>query len=341
MADPHELPPPALLTNLIFGKCVTQAVAVAAHLGVADRLKDGPRTADAIAPACGAQPDALHRLLRALATVGVVVEHADRTFSLTPVGDCLRTDGPSSLAAMAKLFGEGWHSAAWADLLQSVKTGESAFPRVHGEPGFAWMRSHPREAEVFHEAMTGFSTMTAFVVASTYDFSSAKTIVDIGGGHGFLLSTILRQHPQARGILFDLPDTVAGAKDPIAAAGLAGRCEVVGGDFFQSVPAGGDVYMLQHIIHDWDDDASVKILAGCAAGLAPGGRVLVIETVLPPPGVPSFAKVLDLEMLVVSDGGRERTEREYATLFERAGLQLDRVTPTPAPVAILEATRPG
>lgn len=325
--------------NLVFGKCLTQAVSVAAHLGIADRLKDGPRTAEALAPVCGANADALHRLMRALATVGVFVEHPDRTFSLTPVGDCLRTDVPTSLASMAKFFGEGWHSAAWADLLTSVKTGESAFARVHGEPAFLWADSHPKESAVFNEAMTSISTMSAHAVASTYDTSSATTIIDVGGGHGLFLSTLLRANPKARGILFDMPKVVEGAKTPIAEAGLASRCEIVGGDFFASVPAGGDLYTLKHIIHDWDDDASVTILSHCAKGLAPGGRVILVEAVLPPPGVPSFGKILDLEMLVIADGGRERTEAEYGKLFERAGLTLTRVIPTPSPMSIVEATR--
>jgi SAM-dependent methyltransferase len=325
--------------NLVFGKCLTQAVSVAAHLRVADHLKDGPRTAEALAPVCEANADALYRLLRALATVGVLVEHPDRTFSLTPVGECLRTDVPTSLASMAKFFGEGWHHAAWADLLTSVRTGESAFARVHGEPAFEWVATHPREAQVFNEAMTSISTMSAFAVASTYDLSAAKTIVDVGGGHGFFLSALLLANRNAKGVLFDMPQVVAGAKQPIAEGGLAGRCEIVGGDFFASVPSGADVYTLKHIIHDWDDDASVKILANCAAGLAPGGRVVLVEAVLPPAGVPSFAKILDLEMLVMSDGGRERTEADYARLFERAGLRLARVVPTPSPMSIVEATR--
>jgi predicted O-methyltransferase YrrM len=325
--------------NLVFGKCVTQAVSVAAHLRLADHLKDGPRTAEALAPVCEANADALHRLLRALATVGVFVEHPDRTFSLTPVGECLRSDAPTSLASMAKFFGEGWHSAAWADLLTSVRTGESAFARVHGEPAFAWVAKHPRESQVFNEAMTSISTMSAFGVASTYDLSTAKTIVDIGGGHGFFLSTLLLANPNARGVLFDLPHIVEGARQPLAAGGLAERCEIVGGDFFESVPTGGDVYTLKHIIHDWDDDDSVKILSRVAAVLPAGGRVVLVEAVLPPAGVPSFGKILDLEMLVVSDGGRERTEAEYARLFERAGLRLVRIVPTPSPMSILEASR--
>ncbi len=324
--------------NLVFGKCLTQAVSVAAHLRLADLLKDGARSAAAVAPECGAHADALYRLMRALSTAGVLVEHADRTFSLTPVGECLRTDVPTSLASMAKFFGEGWHSAAWADLLTSVKTGASAFARVHGVPAFQWTETHPREAEVFNEAMTSISTMSAFAVASTYDLSSAATIVDVGGGHGFFLATLLQANPKARGILFDLPKVVAGAKEGVAAAGLASRCEIVGGDFFASVPTGGDVYTLKHIIHDWDDDACVTILGHCKAGLAPGGRVILVEAVLPPPGVPSFGKILDLEMLVIADGGRERTEPEYAALFERAGLKLTRVIPTPSPMSILEAT---
>jgi precorrin-6B methylase 2 len=229
--------------------------------------------------------------------------------------------------------------SSWTELLHAVRTGESAFKHVYGEPVFQWALKHPKETAIFQEAMTSISTVAAQAVVNTYDFSKAKTIVDVGGGHGFLLSSVLRANPNARGILFDMPEVVDGAKHTIAGNGLDGRCEIVGGDFFRAVPSGADVYMLKHIIHDWSDEDSTKILSHCAAGLAPNGRVLIIEAVLPPAGVPAFGKIIDLEMLVMTDGGRERTEGEYGALLSRAGLKLSRVIPTQSPVAIVEATK--
>ena len=335
----HELPPPAVMMNLIAGKFVTHLVAAAAHMGIADRLKDETKSADEIAKGAGTDADATYRVMRALAMVGVLVEHEGKRFSLTPVGACLRTDVPGSLSGMAKFMGEGFHSAAWAETMHSVRTGKSGFVKAHGASLFEWATKHREQAEVFNRAMTSFSEATAPLVVKTWDFSKAKRIADVGGGHGYLLSTILRANANAQGVLYELPQVAEGAKSAIASAGLASRCEVVAGDFFEGAPHGCDVYVLKHIIHDWSDEASVKILSNVAKAMAPGGTVLLVEQVLTPPGVPHFAKLLDIEMLVMTDGGRERTEAEYAALFARAGLKLVRVVPMPSPVAVIEAVR--
>lgn len=338
MVNPgREGPPAAVLMNLITSKFVTHAVAAAAHFKIADQLKDGPQTAEVIAHAVGAHPPSMYRLMRALAMVGVLTEDEGHVFALTPVGAGLRTDVPASLAAVATFMGQPWHDALWSDLAHSVRTGESAARHQYGETGFEWMAKHPAEAAIFHEGMTSLSAIAGEAVVRAYDFSRFKVIADVGGGHGVLLSAILRSHPSLRGVLFDQPAVVEGARARMAEAGLSARCEIVGGDFFQTLPFGCDAYLLKHILHDWSDEGCVHILRRCAANMAKGGRVLVIEQILTPPGVPGFAKLLDLEMLVATEGGRERTDSELAALFAHAGLELTRCVPTESPVVIVEA----
>lgn len=325
-----------MLMKLMAGKCITAALAAAARLRVADHLKDGPRSAEDIAPAAGAHPPSLYRLMRALATVGVLEEHADRRFALTPVGTFLRTDVPGSLAAMAELFGEPLQWAAWAELTDAVRTGTCAFENVHRMSVYDAVATHPGLAATFNAAMTGMSAQLVRSIVAAYDFSRFATIADVGGGLGLVLTAILEANPAVRGVLFDRPSVVEGARQRVADAGLLGRCELVGGDFFETAPAGCDAYLLKNVLHDWDDDAGVRILGRCAAHMARAARVLVLEQVLPPAGVPSFSKIADLEMLVATRG-RERTDAEFAELFARAGLRLERCLPTLGPLQILEA----
>jgi SAM-dependent methyltransferase len=331
------MPPQALLMSLITGRFMTQSLGVVAELRIADQLEDGPLDADELARRTGAHGPSVYRLLRALSMVGLFTEHEGQRFSLTPAGELLRTDAPGSLAGMARFMSQGWHAQAWAAMPESVRTGEPGFIKAFGTPMFKWFVDHPTEAQIFHEAMTGFSGALAQAVLAAYDFSRFATIADIGGGHGTLLAAILAKTPGAKGTVFDLPQVVQGAQPILEKAGVAARCQTIGGDFFASVPAGFDAYVLKHIIHDWSDAAAAKILRQCAAGLNPGGRVLLVEMVVPPPGVPSFAKMLDLEMLVMTEGGRERTEPELRALFAESGLELERIVSTPAPVSVIEA----
>jgi len=333
----HGMPPQAQLMNLITGRFMTQSVGVVAELRLADHLKDGPLGADELARRAGAHGQSVYRLLRALSMVGLFTEHEGHRFSLTPAGELLRTDVPGSLAGMARFMSQGWHAQAWAEMPASVRTGEPGFVAAFGVPMFKWFADHPPEAQIFHDAMTAFSGALAQAVLAVYDFSRFATIADIGGGHGTLLAAILAKAPAAKGAVFDLPQVVAGASRTLEKSGVAARCQTIGGDFFASVPAGYDAYVLKHIIHDWSDVAAIKILRSCAAGLNPGGRVLLVEMVVPPPGVPSFAKMLDLEMLVMTEGGRERSEAEFRALFAEAGLELERIVPTQAPVSVIEA----
>lgn len=335
-AGPEQAAPPDVaLAQLVFGKCVSMAISVAAKLRIADKLAAGPRSAADLARETGAHAPSLYRLLRALAGVGVFAEDADGRFRLTPMAEYLRTGVPGSLRGVADYCGSDWSWRAWGHLLDSVRTGETAFDRVFGEPCFDYLAKHPEDSAVFNEGMTGFSSMVAPAVAEAYDFSKFGTVVDVGGGHGILLTTILKSFPTVRGVVFDAPHVVEGATEPIRAAGLADRCRTEGGDFFRVVPAGGDAYLMKHIIHDWPDDKATTILKNCRKAVNPGGKLLLVEIVIKPGNEPDVGKIIDLEMLVLPSG-RERTEAEYAKLFAGAGWKLTRVVPTKSPMQVVE-----
>jgi hypothetical protein len=333
MAAPN-LPPHAQLSGLLSGYWLAQAVSVVAKLGVADAIASGKKNVDEIAKAVGAHPGALHRVLRALASVGVFAEGAPREFALTPVGELLKS-GPGSSRPMAIFLGEPYHSKAHADLYESVRTGQPAFERVHGMNAFEFFTKEPAAAKTFDEAMTSNTAGQSAAVVASYDFSGIGTLVDVAGGQGALLAAILDKNPSIKGVLFDMPHVVPAATASFAKRGLAARTQVVPGDFFESVPA-GDAYIMKHIIHDWDDERCVKILSSCRRALTGKGKVLVVDCVIPPGNDPHFGKLLDLEMLLMTSGGKERTEAEFRALFEKAGLTLSRVVPTPAGVSIVE-----
>jgi hypothetical protein len=333
---PSQTPPDAVLMQLLVGKCISMAISVVAKLRVADLLADGPRAVADLAAQTKTHAPSLYRVLRTLASVGVFAEQADGRFALTPMGEYLRTGVKGSLRGLADFWGSDSSWRAWGHLLEAVQTGRTAFDDVFGEPVFDYLGKHPDESAIFNEAMTGFSSKIAPAVAEAYDFAAFKTVVDVGGGHGVLLNTILQAYAGVNGILFDSPHVVAGAEDAIRKAGLTGRCRAVGGDFFQSVPTGGDAYLMKHIIHDWPDDRAATILRNCRNGVNHGGRLLLIEGVITPGNAADLGKVFDLEMLVFPSG-RERTEAEYRQLLAGAGWRLSRVLPTESPTQILEA----
>jgi 2-polyprenyl-3-methyl-5-hydroxy-6-metoxy-1,4-benzoquinol methylase len=333
---PSQTAPDVALAQLVFGKCIAMAVSVAAKLRVADLLADGPKPLADLARKTNTHAPSLYRLLRALAGAGVFAEQVDGRFALTPMGEYLRTGVKGSLRGVADYCGSDWSWRTWGQLLETVRTGRTAFDSVFGEPCFDYLAKHPDDSAVFNEGMTGFSSNIAPAVAEAYDFSPFKTVVDVGGGHGVLLNTILQAYSGVNGIVFDSPHVVVGAEDAIRKAGLTGRCRAVGGDFFQGVPAGGDAYLLKHIIHDWPDDKAATILRNCRKGVNPGGKLLLVEIVLAPGNAPDLGKVLDLEMLVIASG-RERTEAEYRQLLAGAGWRLTRVLPTKSPTQIVEA----
>jgi hypothetical protein len=333
---PSQTPPDAALVQLVFGKCISMAISVVAKLRVADLLADGPKTLADLAAETKTHAPSLYRILRTLAAAGVFTEEVDGRFALTPMGEYLRTGVRGSLRGMADFFGSDWSWRAWGHLLETVQTGRPAFDSVFGEPVFDYLGKHPDESAVFNEGMTGFSSNIAPAVAEAYNFSGFKTVVDVGGGHGVLLNTILQAHPGVNGIVFDSPHVVVGAEDAIHKAGLRERCRAVGGDFFQSVPAGGDAYLMKHIIHDWPDNRATTILRNCRKAVNPGGKLLLVELVIAPGNAADFAKVIDLEMLAIASG-QERTEVEYRQLLAGAGWRLTRVIPTKSPTQIIEA----
>jgi hypothetical protein len=332
-----EVSPQEEMDRLLTGYRLAQALFVAAKLGLADLLKAGSRTADALATATQAHPRSLYRLLRALASAGVFAEDDQHCFRLTPLAECLQSDAPGSQRAMAILVGEMLYPA-WGELLYSVQTGKVAFDKIHGQPVFKYLAQHPEQARLFDEAMVGIHGRETAAMLDAYDFSGVRVLADIGGGNGSVLTAILRQFPAMRGILFDLPGVAERARANIKAAGLEGRCQVVGGDFFESVPAGADTFLLRHILHDWEDDEAMRILRSVHTAMGKGGRLLVVECVLLPGNEPSFGKLLDLAMLLIP-GGRERTEEEYRILYEASRFSLTRIVPTKAAVSVIEGSK--
>ena len=326
------------LMELAISAMVGQAIHVAARLGIADLLAGGPKTPAALAAATGTHADTLHRLLRALASRGVVAEDAEGRFALTPVAEGLRSAVSGSLRAYAAMLGEDWIWRAWGELSYSVRTGGCAFERVFGTDVFSYLADHPGPARSFDAAMTSRTGQEAAAVTAAYPWPSTGTIVDVGGGHGALLASILARCPGARGVLFDLPHVIAAARGgPADAAGLRTRCELVAGSFFESVPAGGDLYLLKRVIHDWDDERAVAILRNCRAAMHGAARLLVVDHVLSPGNEPSLGKWLDLQMLVLTPGGRERDEVRFRALLEAAGLRLERTLPAGPTASLVEA----
>ena len=335
---PQTRPPSARLLDMIFGFALARSIAVAAQFKVADQLHDGPRTADEIAAAVNVHPRSLYRLLRALAGAGIFSEDKDGRFSQTELSELLRSDVPESLRGFAEMMADDVNFEAWAQLPYSIESGQPAFPHKNGMPFFAWLEQNPVVAERFHNAMTSLSAGAVVAVINAYDFSGIKKLVDVGGGHGLLLASVLAKYPDVKGILFDDPNVVAGAKDVLGPHGVADRCETVGGDFFKTAPAGGDAYILKHIMHDWSDDECVTILRHCYNGMTEGGKVVIVEMVVPEPNVGGISKFLDLQMLVFLTG-RERTGPEYRDLLKRAGFEMTRIVPTNSPYSVIEGVK--
>ena len=335
--DHDDEDPAAALARLASGFCAARAVQVAARLGLADGLRDGPRHPADLAAATGTHPDALGRLMRALAGLGVLASDALGRYRLTPMGELLRGDAPGSLRDFVARFGEPEYWRAWGALDHSIATGRPAFDAVFGARLFDHLARNPEAAARFHAGMGGGSARAAAaVVAALGDLGGVDTVVDVGGGHGALLAAVLRANPEARGVLFELPQVAEAGRAALAAAGLAGRSRVETGDFFEAVPAGGDLYLLQRIVHDWDDAEAVRLLGNVRAAMPAHARLLLVEAVVRPGDAPSHAKMLDLNMLVLV-GGRERTEEEYRALLQAAGLALRRVLPATADTNVLEA----
>lgn len=329
------LPPPVQLFLMSEGVVVSTALSLAAELGIADLLAAGPRSSEELAQTTSTHARSLHRVLRLLSSVGVFTEVQPGRFALTPLGECLRTGVPGSMRSWLRMVGLKVWFHTYGDALHSLRTGEPAFARSVGEEFFDYLASHPAESEIFNAAMSDFGQGVAAAVVQGYDFSAVDTAVDVGGGNGSFISAILRANPRMTGILFDLPLVAESARTSIAAAGLAKRCVVASGDFFTSIPAGGDAYVLRWIIHDWDHDRALTILRNCRDAMKRTGRLLVVETVIPAGDEPHPGKLVDFVMLTAL-GGQERTAEEYAQLLDEAGFQLKRIVPTASPMSVIE-----
>jgi len=312
-------------------RLISEAIHVAAALGVADLLAAGPKSADELSKVIGASAPSFRRVMRALASFGIFSQDSDGRFALAPMGELLKRDMPGSLHSAAFLFGGETGTSTVRLFLECVKTGRSATHMLTGGKGsFEWVQSDPELTKLFNAVMTSFSALHMTGLLEAYDFSQAKKIVDVGGGHGKILSEILKENAGQRGVLFDLPHAFEGGKNTIAQAGLADRCEVVSGDFFVSVPAGADLYLLSRVIHDWDDEKTVAILKVVRAAIAPHGRLILLETMLRPDGNTVSPLLSDLNMLLIT-GGCERTEEEYRALYRAAGFELTRTVATKSP----------
>jgi len=332
---PHET-----MLSLLTMYWVSQMLHSVAQLGVADVLAEKPLAPDAIAKQVGAHAPFLRRVLRALASVGVFAEDARGRFRLTPLGQTLRADRPGSLRDFALMIAADYNWSSWTSLPHALETGANSFERTHGVPMFAYLQKHADKERAFAASMASISGTENAAIARAYAFGRFAQLVDVGGAHGHLLATILRRHKKLRGVLFDQPQVVASARDGgfIRAPDVRERCEVAGGSFFESVPAGADGYVMKYIIHDWDDEKSMRILGHCRDAMTPEGRVLVVDHVIPQGNSASWAKLLDVNMMV-GPGGQERTREEFRALFARVGLRLARVIQTSCPLSILEAVR--
>ena len=333
------LSPDVQILQMTLAPFVTQALYVAAKLGIADLLVDAPKTAAELAAATNTDERSLYRVLRALASAGVFSETAPRTFANTPASETLRTDAPNSTRYFVMFIGEEPHWRNIGNTMYSVKTGKPCWEHVHGEPVFSYMFNTNKElGEIFNQSMVSFSHQDIGPVMSAYDFSGVTTLADIAGGYGHLLAAILKKYPAMKGVLFEVPQLLEGARGFLAQSGVADRLELVSGDFCKDIPVRADVYMLKHIIHDWYDDTCTTILHHIRQYMPDNGRVLIIDSVIPLGNEPHMKKVLDIEMLI-APGGVERTAEEFETLLNNSGFRLNRIIPTASANSIIEAVK--
>ncbi len=338
MPDPHtpSLPPHTQLVQMGTAHWMSHVLYVAAKLSLADHLAKRPEGIDDLAAITKTHSPSLGRFLRTLGHLGLVTEDGAGRFTLTPLGEALKTGAPGSARAAILTLASPWMANGWTRLLQSVQTGQPGLEQTLGMPIFDWLAEHPDEASLFSETMVSFHGTEPAAVATAYDFSAMNTVVDIGGATGNLLAAILSRYTTVRGILYDLPHVVRDAPSLLQAREVADRVTITSGSFFDGVPSGGDAYLLSHIIHDWTEVQCLRILGHCRSAMAPSSRVLIIEMVLPSGNTPHPGKMLDM-MMLVGPGGQERTEPEYRTLLSKAGLRLTRVVPTNSAVSIVEA----
>ncbi|HSU31556.1 MAG TPA: methyltransferase [Bryobacteraceae bacterium] len=333
--EPASLPAPAVFLQLLLGKHITYSLSAIARMGVADHMDTAPVQIDELARKTGANPPSLYRVMRMLASVGVFEEVPEKSFRLTPVGQLLKTDAPGSLRYSAIQFGDQWSTRPWEHFTETVRTGENGVRKAYGKDIFELFVDLPEQAEVFNRSMTNISAAMVEPIASAYDFSSIDRLADVGGGHGMLLASILTRHPHMQGVLYDLPEVVASAGAKPHLAGCEARVRIESGSFFEHVPSGCDAYIMKFILHDWSDDHCRQILSATRKEFPTNGRILVCEQIVA--DGPGLAKLVDIEMLAMTVGGKERTLAEFSDLFSSAGLRLTEVFRTESPLCILEA----
>jgi hypothetical protein len=337
MSSPPD--PAEQVLQVATGYMASAALYTAIALNIADHVASGPKSAAELAHLTRADEDALYRILRLLASLGIFAETSSRTFGLTPAAELLRRDVPGSLRGMAFFLPDPLHLRVYANLMDSIMTGKPAVETTVGMPVFEYLAKNPEYSKVFNDAMTALSAPVIGAALEAYDFGQFGTIVDVAGGHGEVLMSILKKHPGVHGVLTDVGHVIEGARPRIASAGLGQRCQAVPCDFFQAVPEGGDAYVMKHIIHDWDDARATTILKNIAAAMGPKrGKVVLLESIIAAGDGPDFGKFLDIEMLTWP-GGRERSESEFRTLFAGAGFELTKIVPTKSPLSVVEAVR--
>jgi O-methyltransferase domain len=335
-AQSPQTPPPLVLMQLLFGKQLTYSLSGVARLGIADHMDGKPKPVAEIAAKAGADQASLYRVMRMLASFGVFKEEPERKFALTPVGMLLKSNAPGSLRSMAMMFGEEFSTRAYEHIAECIRTGGDGVTEAYGKHIWEVLAERPRQCETFQQAMTNSTSVAADAIVEAYDFAGIERIADVGGGHGLLLAAILRATPELKGVLFDRPEVV-GHVPKERFAGCEDRIALEAGSFFERVPDGCDAYILKHIIHDWSDEHCRTILGLMRDKLPKHGRVLVCEMVVTDEPGPTPAKLLDIEMLVMTVGGKERTPEEFAALFAASGFRLKRIVPTTRPVAVIEA----
>jgi hypothetical protein len=325
-----------LIGQLLFGKQMTYCLSGVARFGVADHMSATPMAVEEIAGKTGAHAPSLYRVMRMLASMGVFKEERGKRFALTPAGELLKSDAPGTMRYHAMMLGDEWTMRAYEHFTDCLRTGQNGVSKAYGRHLFDVLAERPEQSDTFQAAMTSSSTIEGKAVIGAYDFSGIKRLADLGGGHGVLLASILRRYPQMQGVLFDRAEIIAGIpKDQFT--GCEGRINIEGGSFFERVPDGCDAYIMKHIIHDWDDEQCRTTLKLMRDKLPTDGRVLVCEMVVTDEPGPTSAKVLDIMMLVITMGGKERTKDEFAELFASSGLRLNRIVPTEGPICVIEA----
>jgi hypothetical protein len=328
------------LSEMIMGMGITQMIYAVAKLGIADLLKDDAKNYLELAKSTQTHAPSLYRILRSLASIGIFAEVNDGHFQLTPLAEYLRSDIPNSMQGLAIWMGsDNFRWQTWDKILYSLKTGKPAFDFVHQMPIFEYFEKNPEAGDIFNQAMSSTSAIYNRAIVADYDFSSIKTLVDIGGGQGFFLTGILQANPDLKGIVYDLPHVVTKATKEIEALKLNQRCTIASGSFLKFVPSGGDAYIMKLVLHDWDDLKAIQILKNCHAAMGENSRLLIVENVVSSGNQPSHGKLTDIEMLLMTSGGRERTKDEFAQLFAAAGFQLTKITPTSCPLSVIEATK--